>query len=98
MKIETELQRARRRYRNARRRAQFWSGNPSLSGFGPMGVNLNTGRMNEKYELAMCDCESWELELTRLTGRPHAHYDPKAEFRARFSKLLSKLPGAISGE
>lgn len=80
----------RRRYGNARRRARFWSGRPSLSGRGPTGRNLTTGRMDEKYELAMCDCQAWEVELSELTGRAVEHYDPRAAFRARFYRLMAQ--------
>lgn len=84
-----ELADAKRRYANARRRARFWSGNPSLSNFGPTGRNLTTGRMDEKYELAMCDCDSWEQTIGRLTGKEVSHYDPKQAFRRRFAALMS---------
>jgi acyl carrier protein len=85
---------AKRRYANARKRARFWSGNPSWSNFGPTGKNLTTCRMDEKYELAMYDCHSWEDRIGQLTGKELKHYDPKQEFRSRFARMMSKSANA----
>jgi hypothetical protein len=87
-RMEEKHKHALHRYACARRRARYWSGNPSWSNNGPKGKNLTTCRMDERYELAMCDCLSWESELERITGKKIPHYDPKAEFRAKFSKML----------
>ena len=64
---EKYLSEVKRRYANARRRARYWSGVPS---FNP-NLRSNECRSSEidlKYELAMCDCKSWEqaLELSLI--------------------------------
>lgn len=46
--------------------------------------------MDEKYELAMCDCHSWEHAISKMTGKTVKHYDPKQEFRSRFAAMMSK--------
>jgi len=46
--------------------------------------------MDEKYELAMCDCHSWEGRIKELTGKEMPRYDPKQEFRRRFAAMMSK--------
>ena len=46
--------------------------------------------MDEKYELAMCDCLSWEHAIETMTGKQVKHYDPKQEFRSRFARMMSK--------
>lgn len=85
-----ELKESRRKYSNARRRAKFWSGNPSFINAGPKGRNLSSSKMSEQYELAMCDCDSWEKTIEGLTGKKIEHYDPRAKFRAAFTKLIYK--------
>lgn len=84
------LAEAKRRYKNARRRARYWSGTPS---FVP-SARSNETRTSElclKYELAMCDCKSWESTIENLTGKPVPRYDPRSAFAAKFSQLMSKV-------
>lgn len=83
----TALLEAFRGYRNARRRARYWSGNPSYSN----GVTKCTrsSRLWEKYELAMCDCRVWEAEIGRITGTQPDRYDPRRTFAAKFQKLMT---------
>lgn len=80
----SELDKVLRRYRNAKRRALYWSGNPS---FAKRSVETRSSRLSEKYELAMCDCKNWEHDIERLTGHRPPHYDPKASFDRAWSRL-----------
>jgi hypothetical protein len=90
----SDLLGARRRYANARRRARYWSGIPTFRPW--MRSNeTRSSRLWEKYELAMCDCKSWEAEIERLTGKPLPHYDPRKEFGAKFSLLMGKAPNSV---
>src|SRR5206468_1616880 len=78
-----------RRYKNARRRARYWSGLPT---FVPSkrSVKSDHSTLSEKYELAMCDCKNWEWEIERLTGVAPKHYDPKAKFALNFTRLIRR--------
>ena len=76
----------RRRLKNARSRAIFWSGRPSFNGRGFVG---NSGRGDDQYQLAMEDVRRLCTAIERLTGRRPKQSDPKGEFRADFSKLIS---------
>lgn len=80
-----------RKYWNARRRARYWSG---VLTFRPWtrSVETRSNRLNEKYELAMCDCKNWEFEIGALTGKTVKHYDPKSTFATKWSKLTLKKP------
>ena len=68
----------RARYRAARAHALYWSGKMTFTGkrhvtHGPRAkpdVDL-------RYEMAKGDCETWEAEIERLTGRAPKPYDPK---------------------
>lgn len=82
----SELLEAKRRYANARRRARFWSGTLTFN-IHLRSKETRSSRLAEKYELAMCDCKSWEQTIGELTGKKLKHYDPRAEFAARWSKL-----------
>lgn len=84
---------AKRRYANAQRRARYWSGVPS---FNPnlRSSECRTIELDLQYELAMCDCNSWEQTLKTLTGKRPGHYDPKRAFRNSFSKLTMKASNA----
>lgn len=88
---------AKRRYANARRRARYWSGVPS---FNPnlRSSECRTSELDLKYELAMCDCNSWEQTIETLTGKRPGHYDPKRAFRHSFSKLMMKASNAESSD
>lgn len=80
------LSEAKRRYANARRRARYWSGTLTFN-IHLRSNETRSSRLNEKYELAMCDCKSWEHTIQELTGKQVKHYDPKAAFAASWSKL-----------
>lgn len=82
----SKLLEARRRYKNARKRARFWSGTLTFN-IHLRSKETRTNKLWEKYELAMCDCYSWEQTIEALTGKAVEHYDPKAEFAVRWSKL-----------
>lgn len=84
------LKEALRRYNNARRRARYWSGIPTFN-YKKRSSETRSMRLSEKYELAMCDCNSWESEIEMLTGTRPDHYDPKKAFGARFIQLLAKV-------
>lgn len=84
----TELLEAKRRYQNARRRARYWSGTPTFRPF-IRSTETRSSRLNEKYELAMCDCKNWEQTIQEMTGKVVPHYDPKKQFAAKFSILLA---------
>lgn len=81
-----ELLEARRRYANARRRARYWSGTLTFN-IHLRSNETRSSQLAEKYELAMCDCKNWEYTISGLTGKTLKHYDPKAEFAARWAKL-----------
>lgn len=83
MKITEAL----RRYSNARRRARYWSGTPSFNS-ALRSNECRTSKLDLKYELAMCDCDSWEHAIEKMTGKRPEHYDPKQAFRRSFSKLM----------
>lgn len=88
MKPAVPLAECRRRYANAKKRARFWSGTPS---FGcNRSLNTKSSIQDEKYELAMCDCDSWEKEIELHTGKRPPHYDPRRKFNAAFQKAMSK--------
>jgi hypothetical protein len=79
---------AKRRYVNARRRARYWSSTPNFNQ-SLRSIECSSSRLDEKYELAMCDCLSWEQKIEELTGQRPEHYDPKAEFAKAFVKALA---------
>ena len=63
---EDEVKRLKRRLGHHRRRLNYWSGNPSVSGYGPTGKNLQSERMDEKYEIACHDAISIAEMLASL--------------------------------
>jgi len=78
----------KRRLKNARPRALFWSGNASFTG---KRFNVRRSRGWEGYELAMCDIRNLCNAIERETGKRPKQSDPKREFSARFSKLMSAV-------
>lgn len=66
-----------------RRRLKYWSGNPSLSGYGPTGKQLTSSHIEEQYELAQCDALSIASELDRL-GVKVRLVDVRRTFQRRF--------------
>lgn len=75
----------RRRLRNARQRAAYWSGRPNFSNRGFRG---NSCHGDEGYEIAMCDIRSLSGAIEEATGKRPKQSDPKREFRATFSALM----------
>lgn len=67
-----------------RRRMRYWSGLPSLAGFGPTGKSLQSGHMDMKYEEACADAMSIAQALEDA-GRPVTVVDIKATFAVRWS-------------
>lgn len=86
------LQRLVRRFRNAQRRARYWSGTPSFS-VGARAKATKSGRMDEQYELAMCDQDSLAGLIANLGGSVKVR-DYKAEFRGRYMKWMAKASNA----
>lgn len=84
MFTEKDIPSLKHRYRNAKRRALYWSGNPSYSA--SRTRETRSSRLCEKYEIAMSDCKNLEQLLERLTGASHPHYDPQQKFRNSFFK------------
>ncbi len=82
-------------YQNAKRRARYWSGNPSYSS--RVTRETRSSRLSEKYELAMCDCKNWEFEIHRITGKRPKHYDPKAEFNRRWYEVMRSFARGRKG-
>lgn len=80
----------RRRIKNAKTRALYWSGNPS---FAQNRHNPNQARRHhsEMYELAMCDIKSLSSLLEDITGETVPRYDPKADFQRRYHALMNKV-------
>ena len=80
------LQEARRRRRNACKRALYWSGNPSFAcrRYRPSATRRNASL---QYELAMADCASLALIIVELGGRRPSTYDPRAAWSAAFNRM-----------
>lgn len=79
----------KRRLKNARMRALYWSGNPSFAG-ARFSVRKNRNGA-EGYELAMCDVRSLCDSIEELTGKRPKQSDPRGAFGRRFSALMEKL-------
>lgn len=88
-KSQFDLKEALRRYKNAKRRARYWSSTPGYSG---RSQETRSSRLWEKYEIAMCDCRSWEKEIEWITGVVQPRYDPKMAFGRAFSSMLNRKP------
>lgn len=80
----------RRRLKNAKTRARYWSGNPS---FAQNVYNPNKCRRSrsEMYEIAMCDIEGLCSLLEDVTGERIPRYDPRAEFQKKWHALNRKV-------
>ena len=89
--VETTSRKAedlKRKLRNARQRALFWSGNPTFTG---KRFNVRRSRGDEGYELAMCDIRNLCDHIEALTGKRPKQSDPKGDFRGKFSKVMSAI-------
>ena len=87
MKTTTRLELLQRRLKNARKRARYWSGNPSSTGFGYQH-RTSSARADIEYEMAVDDCESIADEIEVLTGNRPSVPKPKEEFNERFSRTV----------
>ena len=81
------LPEALRRYDNAKRRAFYWSGVPSLS-LRHHTRETSSALLWEKYAIAMADCRNWENFIEKETGKRLKHYEPKGTFQHRAAKAL----------
>jgi hypothetical protein len=88
------LDELRKRLRNAKQRARYWSGNPSSSGFGYSPASGSACDADAEYEMALDDCAAIADEIERVTGKRPATPDPKREFNAHFAQVvLPKITG-----
>ena len=79
----------KRRLKNARSRALFWSGNASFTG---RRFNVRKNRNGwEGYELAMCDVRNLCDAIERETGKRPKQTDPKRAVSERYHKLMSRV-------
>ena len=86
----------RKRYRAARQRALYWSGNPSFSARRYSTRRHTSGPADDQYRLALDDMESLADIIVGLGGKRPKPYDPKERFHAAFYRLLGvpQLEGA----
>ena len=91
---QRRLSSLRRKLKNAKTRALYWSGNPSFAQnrFSPSRVRHSA---SEGYEFAMCDIHSLRQAIFEISGVWPKDYDPKAAFRKAFSKVI--LPAIRNG-
>src|SRR5688500_19033740 len=80
----------KKRYHLARRRALYWSGNPSFD-VRSRTQNTSSSERSLPYELARCDIKNLAADLHRLGVAVDADYDPRAAFHKRRFALMSKL-------
>jgi hypothetical protein len=87
MKPKTRLESLQLRLRNARKRARYWSGNPSPTGFGYQ-PSTSSAKADIEYEMAVDDCEAIADEIEVLTGHRPSVPKPKEEFNESFSRTV----------
>lgn len=87
--MSESVARLMRRFRNARRRAAYWSGRPSLTGAGHRVKRTDASIM---YEQAMTDQKNLAADIALLTGRLPVVRDYKAEVAASVVRALA-APG-----
>jgi hypothetical protein len=80
------------RLANAKRRTLFWSGNPSFRD-GARAKATSSGKMSERYELAMCDQKSLVQLIEQLGGKADIR-DYREEFINRYHAAISKTATA----
>jgi hypothetical protein len=95
------MQRMVRRFRNAQRRARYWSGVPTFA-TGTRSKCNRSSRLWEKYELAMNDQDSLAARIAEMGGSVRVK-DYRREFQTRFQALMAKAPndkahGTAGGE
>ncbi|HEJ2342271.1 TPA: hypothetical protein ACWLUJ_005788 [Pseudomonas aeruginosa] len=87
-----QLDQLRKRFRNAKQRARYWSGIPSNSGFGYNPASACD--VDAEYEMALDDCAAIADEIERVTGKRPSTPDLKREFNAHFAQVvLPKITG-----
>ena len=78
--------------RNAKRRALYWSGIPSFiqgASFAP-GTHGRRDSPDLEYELALADVDALQSKLTEIDGVCREQFDPRADFRRRWSEGMAK--------
>lgn len=83
-----ELDQLRKRFRNAKQRARYWSGIPSSSGSGFNPASGSACDADAEYEMALDDCASIADEIARVTGKRPSTPDPKREFNVHFAQVV----------
>ncbi|WP_417546485.1 hypothetical protein [Marinobacter sp.] len=79
-------------YRNAKKRARYWSGVPSSRGFGYNPCANNGRDADLEYETAMDDCSALADEIMRLTGKRPSVPSPKEDYNHLFAtKVIPAL-------
>lgn len=91
----SKLLEATRRYKNARRRALYWSGTPCFSR-AARSQECRSYILDEKYSLAICDCKTWERIIGNLTGKPVKPYNPKHRFSEKMPAMLKASNAELS--
>lgn len=84
----------KRRLAVHRRRMRYWSGVPSLTGFGPSGRSLMRGQMSANYESASEDAMAIAQVLERL-GEKVEVVDVRETFRIRFASKNPRAPAVL---
>ena len=84
---KTKLSGLRRRLRNARARAAYWSGRPSFTGAGYTPSRTHRSADHE-YELAMCDIASLCKAIEALTGVQPKIVDTRQVWKEAAAKLM----------
>lgn len=77
----------KRLLKNARRRAVYWSGRPSFTGF---GYSPGNAAHEIEYEAAIDDITALCDAIEELTGRRPKATDPKQAYRDAFSEAFTK--------
>ena len=79
-----------RALRAAKRRALYWSGNPSFSGrsFNPANHRALCGDPDIQYEVTVGDVLNLQLQLEQIDGRKRKPYDPQAEFKRNWAACI----------
>lgn len=90
------VEKLRRQFRNALKRAVYWSGRPGPpgSGFRP-GTNSRVQSPDLEYEQAMDDLESLADAIAEATGERPVVRDVREEYRTKYAKV--NWAAAVSG-
>jgi hypothetical protein len=85
----------RKRYRAARQRALYWSGNMTFTGHRWVVNGPHRHDHELQYEMAMDDCRSLEGDIERLSGRSPKPYDPNALNGERWARLIRHIQESL---